>query len=110
MLNLKEVGIVNLEQLYLVAIVNTVNAEKLTAVLQDFDNGAGRLWLVREGSTVPSAEIEFKFDRDVVHLGIISRNERSLLREVKYAEGIDGFLEDLQKFLRAGLLAHKRAA
>ena len=108
--DLKAAGIINLEQLYLIAIANAMKAERLDVVLQDFENGAGRLWLTSPDTTVPHGGIEFKFERDIVHFGVMMRDERTMARAVKYAEGIDGFLEELAKFLRQNRLAHKRAA
>jgi hypothetical protein len=86
------------------------NAEKLSAMLQDAGNEAGRLWLTRDGTTVPEAFIEFKFERDDVLLRVISRSGRELDLKVAYAEGLDGALEAIQKFMRAGRIADNRKA
>jgi len=40
----------------------------------------------------------------------MTRDERQKAFVVKYAEGLDGTLQDIQKMLRAGLLEHKRKA
>lgn len=100
-----DANIIPLQQLYLSVIVQLVNAEKLSAVQQQFSETTGRLWLVREGSTVPEIQIAYNFRDDDVTLGIITRDERKLERTVKFAEGLDGFLEDLQKFITANRLA-----
>jgi hypothetical protein len=112
---MEDAKIIPLQQLYLMALVATVNADKLDAVQQDLGQDAGRLWLVSNGTTVPQAQIAYKFGVVYVSFGIITRDERKLSRVVKYAEGIDGFLEQLQKFLQANRLvdltrARKRAA
>lgn len=98
-------NIIPLQQLYLSALVQVANGEKLSAVQQDTGGDSGRLWLVGDGSTVPHAMIAYKFGLDSVSVGLIHRDERALERAIKYAEGLDGFLEELQKFLRAGKLA-----
>ncbi len=111
---MNEVNIISLQQLYLMALVETLKADKLDAVLQDLSqetrsSDTGRLWLVRNGTTVPEASIAFQFERDSVNLAVVTRNERELKRVIKYAEGLDGYLEDLQKFLRSGLLSAPKA-
>ena len=103
------VGIIPLDQMYLLAIVQTANSARLSAVLQDLGNDAGRLWLTPSESTVPVAQISFKFDIDEVKLGVVSRDERELVRVIRYAEGLDGFLPELSRFLTANLLAAPRA-
>lgn len=97
--------IIPLQQLYLTALVACANADKLDAVQQDMGQDTGRLWLVRQGTTVPQAWIAYKFQTDDVVIGVATRDERALKRTIKYAEGIDGFLEEFQKFMRANLLA-----
>jgi len=99
-----------LQSFYLNLLVTVCNSEKLTAIQQEFDANIGRLWLVHEGSTVPVAHLAYRFEQDAVNLGIETRDQRSLARTVKYAEGLDGFMEELQKFLTANRLPHKRAA
>lgn len=104
-------GIIALDQLYLMSIIGTCNALKLSAVLQDTGNDSGRLWLVPAESTVPLAQITFAFGTDDVKLGVITRDERELVRVVRYGEGLDGFLPDFMRFMQAGrLAAPKRAA
>lgn len=99
-------GIIPLDQLYLLAIVQTMKNEKLDAVLQDFGNDNGRLWLVRQGSTVPDAYLDFNFGKDSVAFLYTTRGERVLGPvTVKYAEGVDGYLESLTKFMHANRLA-----
>jgi hypothetical protein len=111
MIDLSQTGVMPLENLYLVAICKMAESEKLGTALQDFGNGAGRLWLMPANTTTPDHQIEFKFDKDSVALAVASRNEREFKpRVVKYSEGIDGFCKDLQKHLRANLIEHKRAA
>lgn len=107
---MNDAKIIPLQQLYLSIIVTTVGAEGLDSVQQDLGADAGRLWLVRKGTTVPQAWVGYKFDVESVKIGIQTRDERELTRTVKYAEGIDGFAEELSRFLRANRLTHKRAA
>lgn len=102
-----EAQIISLQQLYLLSLCKMFEGEKLAAILQDFGNDTGRLWLTREGSTVPQAFVEFKFQRDEVALAVMTRDERTKAYIVKYSEGLDATLQDLQKMLRAGLLEHK---
>lgn len=102
-----EAQIVTLQQLYLVTLVQMFKAEKLHAILQDFGQDAGRLWLTgSEGTTIPQAELMFKFDRDSVALRISTRDERTKDIVVKYAEGLDGAMEQIQKLLRAGRIGY----
>lgn len=106
------IEVLPLEQLYLMALIQCLKAEKMDAVLQDFGDDKGRLWFVTPNTTVPLGSITFQFEMDGVKFGIITRDSRELVRSVRYAEGIDGFLEEAQKFFRAGRLAapSKKAA
>ena len=111
MKDLKEVDIISIEQMYLLVLAKAFEGEKLQTVLQDAGNGAaGRLWLMREGTTVPDAHVDFNFTADGVSLHAVTRGERELPQVmVKYGEGIDGYLERVVKLLRAGLLEHKKS-
>ena len=111
--------LIPLEQLYLMALATTAKSLKLDSILQDltgtFKDGAsrrqsGRLWLVSPGTTVPQAQIAFEFATDSIKVGVLTRDERELVRVVKYAEGIDGFLEEFTKFMQAGRIAAPRKA
>jgi hypothetical protein len=106
---LDDVRIIPLQDLYLTAIVAVCNADKLDCVQQQLGPEAGRLWLVRGGSTVPVASLTYKFTDDTVILGVQTRNERKRSWVVKYAEGIDEVLEEFSKFMREGLLAKPKA-
>ena len=96
---------INLQDLYLLALQACAEGEKLETVLQQTGEGQGRLWLVAKGSTVPHAWIGFKFSVDDVALMVQTRDQREIAQVVKFAEGIDGFLPQLQRCLRAGKLA-----
>ncbi len=104
-IDLSSANVFGLTTLYLIAIVKILEADKLGAALQEINEGTGRLWVLHSDTTVPHAQIAFKFGVDDVVFGVITRDERALNRTVKFAEGIDGFLEELQRFLRANQLA-----
>lgn len=103
---MKDAKIIPLQQLYLSALACVAASDSLDAVQQDLGPDAGRLWLVRDGSTVPQAQVAYKFGIDDVVLGVITRDERELTRTVRYAEGLDGFLADFSRFLHANRLTH----
>ena len=107
----KECGIISIEQMYLLALAKAFEAERYQTVLQDHGDGtSGRLWLMREGTTVPEAHVDFRFTTEGVSLAMTTRGERGLEPMlVKFAEGIDGYLERVVKLLRAGLLEHNKA-
>ena len=107
---MNDAKVIPLQQFYLSIIVQAANADHLDVLQQDIDQATGRLWLVSTGTTVPVANIAYKFEIDSVAFAIETRDERKLCRIVKYAEGVDAFVEELQKFLRTNRLAHKRAA
>ncbi len=110
--------IIPLNQLYLTTLAAFFAAEGLQTVQQDLTgagtNGeeAGRLWFVRAGTTVPDVFVQYRFGVDQVVLGVMTRDERKLDQTVKYAEGLDGFGEELMKFMQANRLAapKKKAA
>lgn len=104
-IDLSGAGVFDLVQLYLIAIVKMLEADKYGAALQQIAEGTGRLWVLPNGSTVPAAQIAFEFGDDAVKFVVITRNEKRHDQTVKYAEGIDGFLEEALKVIRAGLLA-----
>lgn len=95
---------VSLQDLYLMTLAAVCEAEKLDSVIQQTGEGAGRIWLMRKGTTVPHAWIGFKFGVDDVALMVQTRNERQIAESVQYAGGLDSFLPRLQKILRDGLL------
>lgn len=99
-----------LQELYLNAIVAVAQADKLESVIQSTGDTSGRLWFVRNGTTIPHAMMQYEFNLDSVALGLIHRDERKHAAEVFYAEGLDGYLQIFQKFLRANLLQKPRAA
>jgi hypothetical protein len=103
-------GLMPLEDLYLNTLALLAEGEKLSCIVQQISEGNGRLWLAPHGSTVPQAQIAFKFDLNGVHLGVLHRDERELVREIRYAEGLDAFLIELRRFMRAGRIADKRGA
>lgn len=95
----------SLQDVYLLAIAACCEAEKLQTVMQQTGEGTGRLWLMREGTTIPQAWIGFKFNTDDVALKIVTRTEREDSEVVAYAAGLDAFLPRIQKCLREGMLA-----
>jgi len=98
--------LIPLQQIYLLAISEACKALHLDCLLQDLGDGkTGRLWLVHPGRTVAYAQLAFAFDHDDVTLGIITRDERELVRVVKYVEGIEDFIEAMTRFFHAGRLA-----
>lgn len=97
--------VIPLHELYLNALVSVAKADKLETVIQTMGETAGRLWFVRDGTTVPHAMLQYEFNLDSVALGIVHRDERKHTAEVRYSEGLDSYLDTLQKFLRANLLA-----
>lgn len=107
-----ESTLITLQQLYLGTLANLAEHHKLDTVLLDAGENKGRLFLVRNGTTMPDAHIAFEFGIKSVHLAIETRNEKNLVREVLYLEGLDAFLREFDKVLSAGLLASpaKRAA
>lgn len=106
---MNDAKIIPLEQLYLSLIVQVAAADKLDAVQQDFGPGLGRLWFVSSGSTKPQASVSYRFDKDSVAFAVEHRDGgRKLEREVAYAGGLDDFAQELQKFLRANLLAQPK--
>lgn len=70
---------------------------------------AGGFFLTRPGITAPEMIVAFSFKGDSVTLGTRARNEQNsrtrALQEFSYAEGIDGWLSDLDKDLKAGKLS-----
>lgn len=96
--------IMPLHELYLNVIVSVANEENLEAVQQDTGPNAGNLYLVRAGTTVPEVIVGYKFMDDSVGLTVVTRDQRDHKELVKYAEGIDGYAEKLQKLLRANRL------
>ena len=109
-IDLSNAGVFDLVQLYLLAIVAALKADGLGAALQEAGPGAGRLWIMPSETTVPVASLDFKFGEDDVALKVTTRDERVDAKVVKYAEGIDGYLQSLQKFMRAGLLEAPKGA
>lgn len=103
--------IVNLQKFYLQALCALIEAEKFTPAIQEAGPGVGQLWLIRSGSTGAAFRIAFKFGPESVTLGALARGEkRELVKEILYFDGIEDFMRDLQKFLRADLLSDKRKA
>lgn len=110
-IDLSSAEVFDLTTVYLLVVVSMLKREGFGAAVQEVAEGTGRLWVMPKNTTVPTSQIAFTFGADDVEFVIITRDEKRLDRKVKYAEGIDGFIEDAQKFLRAGLLAKpKRAA
>lgn len=105
-----EAKVFPLEQFYLSILTQTINADSLDVLQQDLGNGAGRLWCVSKDTTVPVLHLAYRFDVDAVEFQLQTRDGRNLVRVVKYAEGLDAFVEEFQRFLRAGRLPSKVAA
>jgi hypothetical protein len=94
-----------LQPLYLSILAGIFEADKLDTITLDRGNGASTLYLARKGTTVPEAIVDVAFTDFSVALRITTRNQRTKAYSVSYAEGIDGILSDLQRFLRADRLA-----
>ena len=106
--------LIPLEQVYLSCLAEAAKSLKMDTVLQELGTpgGAfkpGRLWFVATGSTVPLGMLEFEFGKDSVALNVVTRDERILERAVKYAEGIDAYLQEFVQLFQAGRLADKRS-
>ena len=107
---MKDTNIIPLQQLYLLALCEVIKAEKYEPALQDMGEGKGQIWLIPEGTTAARFKISFQFQPDAVKLGAFGKDLKGIALEVSYFDGLDKFMEDLQKYLRAGLLTFKRAA
>lgn len=106
-----ELKIIPLQELYLNVMLVVADSLKLQTVQQVIGDGdQGRLWLVRHGTTVPHAQVAYKFETDSVTFGVVTRDERQLSRVVKYAEGLDGFAEELARFMQANQLGKPKRA
>lgn len=109
-------GMIELERFWLLTLAKAAEGAGLSPVLQQVAPGAGRLWMVPDGknqkpTTVPALCLQFKFDLDVVGFEIQFRDERPAIKTVvKYAEGLDGFLQEFGKALVANRLAAPKAA
>lgn len=100
-----ETTLINLQQLYIMALSAVCQDDKLDVVIQPGEGDTGRLWLMRKGTTVPQGSIAFKFGLDDVTLAIETRSEHKVQKVIAYSGGLDSFLPELQKILRAGMLA-----
>lgn len=108
-------GMIELERFWLLSLAACAEADKYSPVLQQIDKGAGRLWFIPErkpATTVPDLYLNFKFALDSVAFGIDFRDEgrEPIVQVVKYAEGLDGFLQKFSKALKANRLAAPKAA
>jgi len=108
-------GMIELERFYLMTLASMAKGEKYDTVLQQIKPGAGRLWLIPErkpATTVPDLCVNFAFELESVRFEIQFRDEhkQKLLRQVKYAEGLDAFLQDFDRAMKAGRLAAPKAA
>lgn len=104
----KDASVLPLQQFYTAIIVQMMNARQLTALQQEFENMAdpsGRLYFVRDGTTVPEVIMEYVFTRDALQVKVLPRSGKVLTEVVSYAAGLDSFLDELAKFLNAGKLA-----
>ena len=100
-----------LHTLYLETIGAMVAAENLTVAVQDLttDQGnAGRLYLMAQDSTAAVAVITFGFAQEGARFEIRTRDERHAVVDVRYVEGIEPFLREARKTLRAGRLGAPR--
>jgi hypothetical protein len=111
----QELGIMPIEQLYIRAIAGLAEDQGFACAMQDLQpNGAGnlpacRLWLIPENTTIPAGCVNIAFNQDGVAIELVMRNDRTLSAcSIRYAEGLDGWLQDATRFLQAGLLADKR--
>lgn len=107
-------GMIELERFYLLSLAACAEADGYSPVLQQIDKGAGRLWFIPErkpATTVPEFCLNFKFELDIVMFELQARgNPIKVQKGVKYAEGLDGFLKDFGKALKANRLAAPKAA
>jgi len=101
--------LIPLQDLYLAALAVTFESEKFDTVIQPLTDGptetTGRLYLVRGGTTVADAVVQFKFTENEFFFEINTRDQRCLAKAVKYFEGVDGLIDELRTFLRANRLA-----
>src|SRR5271154_3042557 len=102
--------LISLQQVYLMAIAAACKSLKLDCILQDMGNDTGRLWLAPFGSTVPVAQLGFRFSQDSGGLAIVGRDERRLERVSKFAEGSASFLAACTRFFQAARIAAPKAA
>jgi len=112
--------ILELCEVYSSAIAAIAKANGLSTAMRkampvELENGvmyAGGFFLTRPGSTKPEMVVAFSFWEDRVILQTIARNqlnERTAGRQTwTYLEGIDSWLVDLDKDLKAGKLDHKQ--
>jgi hypothetical protein len=98
-----------LQETYLNCIASAFEAEKLDTLINP-DEHRSTLYAARKGTTVPEYIMIVVFGVSDVSLNILSRNERELATNIKFAEGIDGFLHELRRFMRADRIAAPKAA
>jgi hypothetical protein len=105
---------IEIERFYLATLAKCAEADKYATVLQQVAPGAGRLWFIPErkpATTVPDYCLNFKFELDVVCFELEGRgNPVKAQKVVKYAEGLDGFIAEFMKALKANRLAAPKAA
>lgn len=102
--------IIKLKQMYLAAICAVIESEKYTPALFENDENSGQFWLMTDETTAAHFSVAYEFGPRGVKLGTCSRTGDGIAQEYSYFEGMDKFLPELQKQLRAGKLEHKRAA
>ncbi len=102
--------LIPLQPFYLNLMAQAFEAEHLSTIILDRGNGASTLYLVRESTTVPDFILEVVFADYNVAFKVTSRDQRTHQIVVGYAEGIDEYIRQLQRFLRANRLAAPKAA
>jgi len=105
-----DTAVSQLEQLYLSILIQAIRADRLEPVQQTIDEKNGRLWFMSTGTTVPLAMLSYQFAIDSVKFEMQTRDERRFSQVVKYAEGFDGFVVELTRFLQAHRLTANASA
>jgi hypothetical protein len=101
--------LIPLQETYLNSIAAVFEADKMDTLI---DRGERDIVLygVRKGTTVPEVIVTMTFEQLGVTIHALTRNRSQLNGSVAFYEGIDGFLPQLSKFIRAGRIAAPKAA
>jgi hypothetical protein len=106
---MNDVTLIPIRQFYLMAIAALLCDHKLDSVLEEKapGNAAGRLWLIRQRSTstAPLGWVAFQFEENDVRFQCGFRSDNATWNfSCSYSEGIDSFLERLDRSLKEGAL------
>jgi hypothetical protein len=102
--------VIPLQQFYLSMLCAVVQQDRLDVIQQEFDAQSGRLYMCSTGTSAPRFILSYRFGIDAMTLGVEGRDNRSLpLEEVKYALGLDAYLQKLARFLQSNRLTSKAA-